>query len=141
MTKRAVALSVGLWLTFGAQAQGQATSLASFPRSESYVALARLRATTIEADDPTIVVHSTLVMRQRDVNSANGTYWKRGALIGTVLVGVASYALWTQACPGDSAGSPGKCKATGVAFGLSVGAIVGGISGALIGGLFDRPDG
>jgi hypothetical protein len=66
------------------------------------------------------------------------TYWKEGALVGGISLGLGFALLWDSFCrSSDSGGSCGGATTAG----FLVGGVLGGLIGALIGGQFPKdPD-
>ena len=68
------------------------------------------------------------------------TYWKEGALLGGIPLGIAGYLLFSGLCDqDDSAGGGRNCGAKGLG-GAALGFLIGAVPGALIGGQFHKKD-
>ncbi len=73
-----------------------------------------------------------------DPVTPRATYWKEGALLGGVPMGIAGYLLVSGLCDqDDSAGGGQHCGLKGLG-GAVVGFLIGAVPGALIGGQIQK---
>lgn len=73
-----------------------------------------------------------------DSTNVHPTYWKEGALLGGIPVGLAGYLLFRGLCDQDDTPGGGKnCGLAGLG-GAVLGFFIGAIPGALIGGQIEK---
>ena len=86
------------------------------------------------------VLYSLPAAPTTDTIGGPRTYWKEGALLGGVPLGIAGYLLFSGLCEqDDSAGGGRHCGTQGLG-GAALGFLIGAIPGALIGGQFHKKE-